>query len=276
LRRPAYPSVHPNHEQKRYAGHNKWSQIKRLKAANDLARANRVAKITKQIICAIKTSGAHNPTMEADPRHNPALAAALEMAKQAQIPKANVEAAIKKGMGVGTTEQLFAVTYEALVPPGVALIIECLTSNKNRTLHELRHFVVKKNGSFPANVTYLFQKRGRLIVSVSEESGKTLDVSQIADLVVESDYVEDFEQREEDEDAAKPVMEVWCAPNQLVECRADLEGKGLKVLEMESGYFPLEKVAVGGNDPEVMQEFESIVNWLENHEDVVRLYTNAE
>ncbi|KAI8853114.1 transcriptional regulator-domain-containing protein [Chytridium lagenaria] len=140
-----------------YAGHNRWSQIKRAKGAKDVSRAKSYAKITKQIISSFRAG------KETDPSLNPYLAAALSLARQVQMPKTNVDVALKKGMatlGIGGekgAEDLESVVYEGLTSYGVAVVVQALTSNRAKTFAEIRHCFKENDGALTP-VLYLFSK----------------------------------------------------------------------------------------------------------------------
>ncbi|KAJ3288480.1 hypothetical protein HK104_008155 [Borealophlyctis nickersoniae] len=237
-------------------------QNKTGKGANDLARAKKTSKITSQIISAIRCTGG-----ESDPSQNLYLAAALQLARTHQVPKANVETAIKKGLGTygGATEiEPDPVTYEGLGPGGVACMVEALTNNRNRTFAEVRHNFVKRGGSITP-VQYLFQRRGRVVFS-SGTSGH--DLERMEEEVVECGLVEDIESTDEDD----KIMEVVCAVSDVLKLKKALEGKGYEIKELESAWLSKEKVEL---NEEQGQKFEDLLAGLEDLEDVVKVHHNA-
>src|SRR6202451_2286075 len=145
------------------SGHSKWASIKHKKAVVDARRGQQFTKLTRAITVAAREGGG-------DHDGNPALALAVQKARDASMPKDNIERAIAKGTGEGTdADQIETVLYEGYGPGGVALLIEALTDNRNRTGADVRHALSKHGGSLgePGSVSYLFDKRGVIIVDAS-------------------------------------------------------------------------------------------------------------
>jgi YebC/PmpR family DNA-binding regulatory protein len=145
------------------SGHSKWASIKHKKAVVDARRGQQFTKLTRAITVAAREGGG-------DPDGNPALALAVQKARDASMPKDNIERAIAKGTGEGAdADQIETVLYEAYGPGGVALLIEALTDNRNRTGADVRHALTKHGGNLgePGSVSYLFEKRGVIIVDAS-------------------------------------------------------------------------------------------------------------
>ena len=136
------------------AGHNKWSKIKRKKGANDAKRSKIFSKVIKEITVAVKEGGS------ADPEYNPRLRTAIQNAKGVNLPKENLERAIKKGSEDGTNYE--EVTYEGYAPGGIALFIECATDNVKRTVAAVRMYLTKNGGSLgtSGSVDFLFERKG--------------------------------------------------------------------------------------------------------------------
>src|SRR5919197_92616 len=148
------------------AGHSKWAGIKHKKAIVDARRGKLFTKLARGITVAAKEGGG-------DPEGNPALALAIQRARDASMPKDNIERAIAKGTGEGAdAEALEAVLYEGYGPGGVALLVDALTDNRNRTGSEIRHLFSKHGGNLgePGSVAYLFDKRGLLVVDATKHS----------------------------------------------------------------------------------------------------------
>jgi YebC/PmpR family DNA-binding regulatory protein len=142
------------------SGHSKWASIKHKKAVVDARRGQQFTKLTRAITVAAREGGG-------DPDGNPALALAVQKARDASMPKDNIERAIAKGTGEGAdADQIETVLYEAYGPGGVALLIEALTDNRNRTGADVRHALTKHGGNLgePGSVSYLFEKRGVIVV----------------------------------------------------------------------------------------------------------------
>lgn len=142
------------------SGHSKWETIKRKKAITDAARAKKFTKVSRMITVAAQNGGG-------DPDMNPSLALAIEKAKSINMPNENIERAIKKGMGeVSSGSKIEEITYEAYGPGNVALIIDCLTDNKNRTVSELRSIIEKNGGKLAetGSVLWQFRQIGRILL----------------------------------------------------------------------------------------------------------------
>jgi YebC/PmpR family DNA-binding regulatory protein len=145
------------------SGHSKWASIKHKKAVVDARRGQQFTKLTRAITVAAREGGG-------DPEGNPALALAVQKARDASMPKDNIERAIAKGTGEGAdADQIETVVYEGYGPGGVALLIEALTDNRNRTGADVRHVLSKHGGNLgePGSVSYLFEKRGVVVVDAS-------------------------------------------------------------------------------------------------------------
>jgi len=145
------------------SGHSKWASIKHKKAVVDARRGQQFTKLTRAITVAAREGGG-------DPEGNPALALAVQKARDASMPKDNIERAIAKGTGEGSdADQIETVLYEGYGPGGVALLIEALTDNRNRTGADVRHVLGKHGGNLgePGSVSYLFEKRGVIVVDAS-------------------------------------------------------------------------------------------------------------
>jgi transcriptional/translational regulatory protein YebC/TACO1 len=147
------------------SGHSKWHSIKHKKAVVDARRGQQFTKLARAITVAAREGGG-------DPEGNPALALAIQKARDASMPKDNIERAVAKGTGDGVeADQIETVLYEAYGPGGVALLIEALTDNRNRTGADVRHILSKNGGNLgePGSVSYLFEKRGVIMVEVITE-----------------------------------------------------------------------------------------------------------
>src|ERR1700744_688242 len=155
------------------SGHSKWASIKHKKAVVDARRGQQFTKLTRAITVAAREGGG-------DPEGNPALALAIQKARDASMPKDNIERAIAKGTGEGAdADQIETVLYEGYGPGGVALLIEAFTDNRNRTCAEMRHLLGKPGGKLcePGSVSYLFEKRGVVVVDASRYDEEDLLVA---------------------------------------------------------------------------------------------------
>src|SRR5919205_3488680 len=190
------------------AGHSKWAGIKHKKAVVDARRGKLFTKLARAITVAAKDGGG-------DPDANPALALAVQKARDASMPKDNIERAIAKGTGEGAdADALEAVTYEGYGPGGVAMLVEAVTDNRNRTGAEMRHAFSKHGGNLgePGSVAYLFDKKGVVVVDAERYS--------------EDDLMVAIDAGAEDIQMDADVFEVLTDPADLAAVRAALEAAG--------------------------------------------------
>ena len=154
------------------AGHSKWSNIKHRKAGQDAKRAKGFTKIIRELTVAARDGGGN-------PEDNPSLRSVIEKAKSAQMPKDTMERAIIRGAGGDDGEQLIALTYEGYGPGGVAVIVETMTDNRNRTVAEVRHAFSKAGGSLgtDGSVSYLFEKKGVLRFNSIEQEDEIIEIA---------------------------------------------------------------------------------------------------
>src|ERR687890_316884 len=193
------------------AGHSKWAGIKHKKAIVDSRRGKLFTKLARAITVAAKEGGG-------DPETNARLGLAVQKAKDASMPKDNIERAIAKGTGEGAdAEALEDVLYEGYGPGGVALLIEAVTDNRNRTGSEVRHMLKSNGGSLgePGSVAYLFDKKGLIVVDAARYS--------------EDDLMPAIEAGAEDISEDEGIFEVLTTPAELRTVRAALEEAGIEV-----------------------------------------------
>ncbi|KAI8921706.1 transcriptional regulator-domain-containing protein [Entophlyctis helioformis] len=267
LGRPALGSQANMLQQCRFAGHNRWSKIMHAKGANDAARGKVVGRVVRQIIAGIKAMNG-----ETDPSHNHYLAAALHQAREHQLPKANIEDAIKRatGGGKGGEDPVKRIVYEGLSPvKSVAVMVEALTSNSNKTNGEIRLLFKKAPGSAITPVSYLFKRRGRVVFGPGK-TGHTM--AEMTDAAMEMP-IEDIGDEGEDEETRQPLLEVFCEFERLIATQRSLEAAGYEVRVLESGYFGTEPVPL--TDTEDIRILEEFVEALENQEEVVKVSHNA-
>lgn len=170
------------------SGHSKWATTKHKKAQVDAKRGKLFTKLGKLITIAARDG------KSGDPNFNPSLRMAMDNAKAASMPKDNIDRAISRGIGVGAGANIEEVIYEAYAPGGVALIIECLTDNKNRTLGEIKAVLGKLGGSLAnaGSVSYLFKKEGLIIIDEAKNALKNEDL----ELAIIDSGAEDFERED--------------------------------------------------------------------------------
>jgi len=238
------------------AGHSKWANIKHKKAREDAKRGTAWSKCSKAIMVAAKHGGP-------DPTMNLALRYAIDEAKAANMPKDNIERAVKKGAGEGQDGANFEdVRYEGYGANGVAVIVDCLTDNRNRTAPEMRVIFTKYGGNLGANgcVGYMFQPKG--IISIEET--KTSE-EQIMDLAIEAG-AEDVE----NEDGAWVIT---CEPNSYLPVKDAIESAGIEILARELTMIPDTPMNVAGKD---VAKVLRLIDALEENDDVQKVYTSMD
>ena len=230
------------------AGHNKWSKIKRGKAVADAQRGAVFTKIGNQIALAARSG--------TDPSMNPALALAIEKAKAANMPNANIERSIAR-VSDKNAAQLQEVTYEGYGPGGVAIIVECATDNVNRTYPEVRTVFTKRGGSIAEKgaVAYQFDRKGVITVKASGED---------ALLTVLDAGAEDAQ-----EDEGQIV--VYTDPKELAKVRDAIKEAGLEITDAELSYEPNTTVEL---EEDKQEKVMNLMEALEELDDVVNTYTN--
>lgn len=235
------------------SGHSKWASIKHKKAATDAKRGAAFTKIIKEITTAAREGGG-NPEM------NPRLRTAMQRAKFINMPSNNVDNAIKKGTG-----ELPGVTYESAVfegyaPGGVALMVETITDNKNRTVAEIRSILGKKNGSLAGagSTAWMFSKKGFIVVSKDQAKEE-----ELMDLVLEAGA--------EDLKTEGDSFEITTEPSSFEAVRKTLEEKNLRLESAEVTMIPNSTVKIQGSDARQVLD---LMETLEEHEDVQSVYAN--
>ena len=235
------------------AGHSKWAGIKHKKAIVDARRGKLFTKLARAITVAAKEGGG-------DIEGNPALALAVQKAKDASMPKDNIERAIAKGTGEGgDVDALEAVMYEGYGPGGVALLVEATTDNRNRTGSEVRHAFGKHNGNLgePGSVAYLFDKRGLVVVDGERYS--------------EDDLMIAIDAGAEDIALDEDVYEVLTDPSDLTAVRAALEEAGIELESAEVVQYPKTRVPL---DEEIAGRLLRLIDALEDNDDVGDVHGN--
>ncbi|GAA3052964.1 MULTISPECIES: YebC/PmpR family DNA-binding transcriptional regulator [Actinomycetes] len=238
------------------AGHSKWANTKHRKAAVDAKRAKINARYIKQIEVAARNGGP-------DPAGNPALDLAVSKAKKNSVPNDNIDRAIKRGAGLtGDAVEYEEIMYEVRGPQGSALLVECLTDNRNRAASEVRVAVTRSGGTVadPGSVAYMFQRKG--VVSVPKE-GLTED--DVLAAVLEAGVEEVIEHEE--------TFEVQSEPQDLQEVVKALEDAGLAVESDEVEFVSDVKVDL---DLDAAKKFLKLHDALEDLDDVQNVHTNAD
>jgi YebC/PmpR family DNA-binding regulatory protein len=235
------------------AGHSKWAGIKHKKAIVDARRGKLFTKLARAITVAAREGGG-------DPDTNPSLGLAVQKARDASMPKDNIERAIAKGTGEGSdADALEAVLYEGYGPGGVALLVDALTDNRNRTGSEIRHLFAKNGGNLgePGSVGYLFDKRGLVVVDAARYS--------------EDDLLPAIEAGALDVAVDDDVFEVLTEPQDLAAVRAALEAAGVALESAEVSQHPKTRVPI---DEETATRLMRLVDALEDSDDVNEVHAN--
>jgi YebC/PmpR family DNA-binding regulatory protein len=235
------------------SGHSKWASIKHKKAIVDSRRGAQFSKLTRAITVAARDGGG-------DPVGNPALDLAIRKAREASMPKDNIERAVAKGTGEGAdAEAIEAVLYEGYGPGGVAVLVEALTENRNRTSAEVRHIFNKNGGSLgePGSVAYLFDKKGTIVIDGQRYS--------------EDDLMVAVEAGAEDISTDEGVFEVVTEPADFSAVRGALEQAGVEIESAEMAYrasslVPLEEGPAG--------KLMRLLELLEDNDDVSAVHAN--
>jgi YebC/PmpR family DNA-binding regulatory protein len=237
------------------SGHSKWSTIKRKKAAVDAKRGKLFTKLIKEITIAARQGGG-------DPEANPRLRLAIDNAKSANMPAENIERAIKKATGELEGVEYTELTYEGYGPGGVALFIEAMTDNKNRTVAEVRHLLNKHGGSLGENgsVAWMFDRKG--IITLPKQ-GKTED--DIMEIVLDAG-AEDIQTEEDFFEVTTDLETFEAVRKALVDAGLDIENASLQWVAKNT-------VEVSG---ETAEKLEKLIDALEDNDDVQNVYTNAD
>lgn len=235
------------------SGHSKWSTIKHKKGAADAKRGKIFTKIIKEVTVAARMGGG-------DPDGNPRLRSAIDKARAENMPNDNITRAIKKGTGELEGVSYEEITYEGYGPGGAAVLVECLTDNKNRTVAELKHVFAKSNGSIgkPGTVAFKFVAKGQLRFPKSE-----VDEDKIMEAAMEAE-ADDYEDDGDD-------WLVTTEPADFQKVADAFEASGLTPTEAEVTKIPSVTVRLEGRDAEVMLKL--YLN-LDDHEDVQNVYAD--
>lgn len=240
------------------SGHSKWATTKRKKAIIDSKRGKVFTKFAKLITIAARDG------KSGDPNFNPSLRMAIENAKAASMPKDNIERAIQKGIGGGNAAAIEEITYEAYAPGGTALLIECLTDNKNRTLGEIKALLNKNGGTLASagSVGYLFKKIGQIIVDETKNTIKGEDL----ELAIIEAQADDFEKEDS-------LYVVTCGFQNLHQTSQSLEAAGIK-------FDSTEVVQVANTlidqTNEKKESTMALIEKIEELDDVSNVYTNMD
>jgi YebC/PmpR family DNA-binding regulatory protein len=235
------------------SGHSKWASIKHKKAIVDSRRGKLFTKLGRQITVAAKDGGG-------DIEGNPSLALAVQKAKDASMPKDNIERAIAKGTGEGTdADALETILYEGYGPGGVAILVDVLTDNRNRTGSEVRHAFTGHGGNLgePGSVAYLFEKKGLIVVDGSRYS--------------EDDLMVAVDAGAEDIESDDGYFEVLTEASDFSAVRAALEAAGIEFESAEVTQRPTTRVPL---DEDTARKLMKLIDALEDNDDVNEVHAN--
>ena len=237
------------------SGHSKWSTIKRQKGVNDAKRGQVFTKLGNAITIAVHEGGG------GDPASNFKLRLAMDTARAANMPKENIERAIDRGLGKGGSAAIETVIYEGYAPGKVALIIEAVTDNKNRTTPEVRGTIEKAGGTFASigAVSWMFKEQGLVTVS---KSGKNFDEIFEASVEAGAEDVED----------AGDLVEVFTKPNEVEKVKNILAEKGFAVQSAEITMRPTTLQAIA--DADAAKKVLTLIEKLEDLNEVQKVYAN--
>jgi YebC/PmpR family DNA-binding regulatory protein len=242
------------------SGHSKWATTKHKKAVVDARRGKLFAKLIKDIEVAARTGGG-------DPAGNPTLYDAIQKAKKSSVPNDNIERAVKRGSGLEAGGADYeTILYEGYAPGGVALLVECLTDNRNRAAGEVRTAMNRGGGSMAdaGSVSYMFRRLGVVIVPKSQPDAQ-ISEDDVLDAVLDAGA--------EDVDDLGDSLEVTCEPTDLVSVRTALQGHGLDYESAEVSFVPSVTVEV---DRDGAARVFRLIDALEDSDDVQNVFANLD
>ncbi|MGC0142500.1 MULTISPECIES: YebC/PmpR family DNA-binding transcriptional regulator [unclassified Pseudactinotalea] len=237
------------------AGHSKWATTKHKKAANDAKRGKLFAKLVKNIEVAARTGGG-------DPAANPTLYDAIQKAKKTSVPNDNIDRAVKRGSGLEAGAADYeTIMYEGYAPGGVAVLVECLTDNRNRAASDVRVAFTRNGGSLadPGSVSYLFNRKG--VVIVPKADGLTEDDVLLAVLEAGAEEVNDLGE----------AFEVLSEATDFVSVRSALQEAGIDYDSAEASFVPTTQIEV---DADGAKKVLSLIEALDDSDDVQNVYAN--
>lgn len=238
------------------SGHSKWNNIKRKKEKTDAAKAKIFTKVGREIAVIVKMGGPN-------PAENSKLKDAIAKAKAANVPNDNIERIIKKAAGDGEVNNYEELLYEGYGPNGVAVVVETLTDNRNRTAGEMRHYFDKCGGNLgqSGSVTFMFSRKGIILIE-----GEGLDEDTVMEDALEAG-ADDFS-------FDGDVFEISTEPNDLGAVRDTLEEKGYSFVSAEVEYVPSTTTVL--DDEAAVANMEKLIDMLEENDDVQAVWHNWE
>ena len=236
------------------SGHSKWSTIKHKKGAADAKRGKIFTRILKEMTVAARMGGG-------DPAMNPRLRAAVAEAKANNMPKDNIERAIKRGTGEIEGVSYEEITYEGYGPGGVALIVEAMTDNSNRTTPEIRHMFEKNGGNLgtPGSVRFQFERKGYFAIDK-----KAVDEDRLMEIALEAG-ADDLQTDDPD------AFEIYVSPDNFEQVRQALEKSTIATIEAKLGQIPANYVKL---DDAKAKQMVRLLEMLDDHDDVQNVWSN--
>ncbi|MCX6599966.1 MAG: YebC/PmpR family DNA-binding transcriptional regulator [bacterium] len=237
------------------SGHSKWATIRRKKEKVDAARGQVFTRLIRELTIASRLGGSN-------PLSNARLRSAIDAGKAANMPSDNIERAIKKGAGELEGQILEEVRYEGYGPGGVAILVECVSDNRNRTASDVRHVFAKRNGSMAeaGAVAWMFERRGYLTLEVDQ--GTEDEIMEIA-----------IEAGADDVRGDGTIWEVFTSPEDLYKVKAAIEARNKKVSSAEISYIPKTTMKV---ESDKAQSLVNLIDALEELDDTQHVYSNFE
>ncbi|MBQ2677201.1 MAG: YebC/PmpR family DNA-binding transcriptional regulator [Clostridia bacterium] len=238
------------------SGHSKWNNIKRKKGKTDAQKAKIFTKIGREMSVIVKAGGP-------DPNVNSKLKDCIAKAKSLNVPNDNIERIIKKAAGEGDTSNYEEIVYEGYGPAGVAVVVECLTDNRNRTAGDLRHYFDKYDGNMgqPGSVMFMFSRRGLIVM---EAEG--LDEDTVMEDALDCG-AEDFNSQDN-------MFEIITDANRVGAVREAMEQKGYTLLSAEPEYYPANFTSI--TDDDAMTKMQKLLEVLEDNDDVQNVWHNLD
>jgi YebC/PmpR family DNA-binding regulatory protein len=241
------------------SGHSHWSKVKWKKGLLDSKKSQAFSKIAREITVAAREGGG-------DPNFNAKLRLAIEKAKSIRLPAENIERAIKRGTGELAGDKLESVLFEAFGPGGIALIIEGITDNKNRTLGEIKQILNQYNGKLAGEgaVKWLFERKGCL--TINPENQSPTKTKEELELIAIEAGAEDIYWHEK-------ILDVYTKPEELEKVKKNLEEKGVKIDSASLDWVPKEEISLSEEEKTACQKlFEA----LDENDSVQEIYSNIE
>lgn len=241
------------------SGHSKWHNIQKTKGAQDAKRAQAFTKIAREMIVAVKEGGS------GDPNNNSRLAAVIAKAKAANMPNDNIKRTIDKALGSGNTDNYESITYEGYGPSGVAIIVETMTDNRNRTASEVRHYFDKYGGNMGATgcVSWSFDKKGVIVINDEDQELEEDKVMEDALEAGAADFVPD-----------EGVYTVYTDPDDVASVAEALTNDGYELLSAQVEMVPQNTIKL--TDEGDIKNLQKMLDMFEDNDDVQNVWHNWE